>query len=851
MSTEPQTSMAGRSHAQPAFRLAAFSADVTVPLGHRLMGVLPTKAREIVDPLTVNGFVLLGADKPIVLAAVDWCEIRNAAYDQWRDTLAAAAGTTRARVLVCCLHQHDAPVVDTGAEELLAEAGLGGELFDSEFHEVAVRRAADALRQSIKQARPITHLGLGQARVEKVASNRRVVYPDGHVDYRRSSGSGGEPFYADAPEGLIDPWLKTISFWDQGRPILALHCYATHPMSYYGQGGVSADFIGMARERRRQDDPAVFQIYVTGCSGDVTAGKYNDGSPENRPVLADRLYRAMKEAWSNTKRHRLEMIDFRQAELELEFNQDQAFTEEALRVTLKDKNAETADRILAAMGLSTLRRLAQGHKIDLPCIDLGPAQVVLLPGEAFVGYQLMAQQIRPEAFVMAVGYGECWPGYIPTDAALSDGFGHGWRWVDEGSETRVHAALQRVLTSEEDGRTPKTPPGSATEESANDGPGFEVKLETILKHDDGNWLWFHPRAASILRAGDGGEPAVVLTLQRHLMTDDHYSGLYVMRTDDLGRSWRGPEAVPELDWVRESDYVTSAVTDVTPGWHAPTGKLIAIGARVRYSEQGWELEDVPRAHQTAYAVYDPKERSWSRWKILHMPEEEKFNFARSACAQWLVQRDGTLLLPFYFGPSATTPYSVTVVRCSFDGDTIRYQAHGDELSLNVARGLYEPSLVHLQGRYFLTIRNDLRGYVTASEDGLHYQPIKPWTFDDGADLGSYNTQQHWLAHSDGLFLVYTRRGASNDHVIRHRAPLFMARVDTEKLCVIRASERIVVPERGAALGNFGAAMIDENESWVTVSEGLFGEARKHGAQGSTFVARVLWSKPNSLFKSGP
>jgi hypothetical protein len=94
------------------FRLARFSADVTIPLGHRCMGVLPTKSKEIVDPLRVYGFVLLGADKPIVLAAFDWCEIRNGAYDQWRDALATAAGTSRERVVVSSLHQHDAPVIE-------------------------------------------------------------------------------------------------------------------------------------------------------------------------------------------------------------------------------------------------------------------------------------------------------------------------------------------------------------------------------------------------------------------------------------------------------------------------------------------------------------------------------------------------------------------------------------------------------------------------------------------------------------------------------------------------------------------------------------------------------------------
>src|SRR5438105_1748325 len=64
-------------------------------------------------------------------------------------------------------------------------------------------------------------------------------------------------------------------------------------------------------------------------------------------------------------------------------------------------------------------------------------------------------------------------------------------------------------------------------------PDFRVKLETVLKHDDGKCLWFHPRAAAIPGAGRNRGPAVVLTLQKHLSVSDHYSGLSVMRTNDL------------------------------------------------------------------------------------------------------------------------------------------------------------------------------------------------------------------------------------------------------------------------------------------------------------------------------
>ncbi len=148
----------------PGFRLATFSADVTIPLGHRCMGILPTKSQRIVDPLYAHGFVLWGGGDPIVLCAVDWCEIRNGAYDHWRDALAEAAGTSRERVLVCALHQHDAPVVDQGAGKLLEGVGLKGELYDEEFHDATVRRVATALKDSLATAKPVTHLGLGEAR---------------------------------------------------------------------------------------------------------------------------------------------------------------------------------------------------------------------------------------------------------------------------------------------------------------------------------------------------------------------------------------------------------------------------------------------------------------------------------------------------------------------------------------------------------------------------------------------------------------------------------------------------------------------------------------------------------------
>lgn len=409
------------------------------------MGLLPTKSVSVADPLEAHGFILSGPGAPIVFVAIDWCEIRNGSYDAWRDALAAASGTTRERVLVCALHQHDAPVTDVGAAALLREAGLPGELYDEAFHQTAIHRVSDAIRSGLATARPVTHVGVGVATVERIASNRRVIHPDGRVGFDRGSRSGGDPFHSAAPDGEIDPLIKTLSFWSGDEPLVALSVYATHPMSRYGAGIVSADFVGLARRQRQQATPGALQIYASGCSGDVTAGKYNDGSDEHRRQLIERLSAGMEQAWTATKRTPICKVELRSTPLTLEYYQHAELAPERLRAVLRDDSARVEDRIYAAMGLSSWQRVESGQAIDLVCLDVGPAQVVLFPGESFVGYQLMAQELASATTVLSVGYGECWPGYIPTDAAFADHFHDNWLWVAPGSEERIRQALERVL----------------------------------------------------------------------------------------------------------------------------------------------------------------------------------------------------------------------------------------------------------------------------------------------------------------------------------------------------------------------------------------------------------------------
>jgi lysophospholipase L1-like esterase len=375
------------------------------------------------------------------------------------------------------------------------------------------------------------------------------------------------------------------------------------------------------------------------------------------------------------------------------------------------------------------------------------------------------------------------------------------------------------------------------------GLPFEVKLTTVSKGYDGKTCWVHPRAGAI----PGKTPSVVMTMQKLLLTgSDVFYALNDTRTDDLGATWSPiTEHAKTLGRRNEPDGTIVAACDFTPKWHAKSSKLLGIGHTVLYRDDK-VVEN--RKREASYAVYDDKTRIWSAWTTLALPDEPKFFNAGAGCVQRFDLENGDILLPIYFKAKEDKFYRVTVLRCLFDGKTLRFIEQGSDIALVSGRGVYEPSLTRCAGRFFLTLRNDTAGYVCTSDDGLHFGPIKPWQFDDGSDLGNYNTQQHWVTHGDDLYLVYTRKGANNDHVFRHRAPLFMAEVDQKTLSVKRATECILVPEHGARLGNFAITEVSENETWVTVAEWMqtwspnivIPPENAFGADNSVYAARILW-----------
>lgn len=403
--------------AEPGLRIATFDVDATPPIGS-MMAYDPVKR---IDELSLRcrGVVLLGAGDPIVLCAVDWIGIANEGHDAFRAALAEAAGTRPERVAVHTLHQHDAPACDLTAEKLLKDAGAS-ELgrYESRFAREVMMRAADAVRSALSAAEPVTHGGWGEAEVREVASNRRIKGPNGRIRATRYTATK-DPALRAEPEGVIDPKVSLLSFWNSDKPLAVLSYYACHPQSYYRTGVPSPDFPGIARFIRGQAVPEALHVHFNGAGGNIGAGKYNDGARENRMSLALKLADGMKRAWDATQKVSVSAADVRWSVEPVALPPASFLDENKLREALHQDNP--AQSLSAADEIAWLLRCRAGHRIDLACLGVGGFRVLHLPGELFVEYQLAAKSMRPDLKVAMAAYGDYGPGYIGTQAAYPEG----------------------------------------------------------------------------------------------------------------------------------------------------------------------------------------------------------------------------------------------------------------------------------------------------------------------------------------------------------------------------------------------------------------------------------------------
>ncbi|MFO7906411.1 MAG: hypothetical protein R6U98_27390 [Pirellulaceae bacterium] len=395
-----------------ALRVGVFEADVTLPLGHPCYpSYQPLETTEF--PLLAKGIVLDDGETRYVICAVDWCEICNGAHEMVRETIAAAVGSAPERVAVQCVHQHTAPMAVLDAQRILDTTNDSPLAFDESVMTTLFDKMAAAASKAADNLEPCSHIGTSQAKVDRVASNRRIPKGDGLVRTRYSSCT--DPELRAEPEGLIDPMLKSITFAHNDKPLVRLHYYATHPQSFYGDPRQGWDFVGIARERL-EDREGIPQIYFTGCAGDVACGKYNDRSRRARKELTERLFAALKASAAATEYQPVDSLCWRTHDL---MAPPREYDVEELKAKIADPDQPLKQRVSAAQDLAFVQR--QREPFQLSSLQLGNVYMLHLPGEPCIEYQLYAQQRRPEAFVAVAGYADGGCGYICLERMFAEG----------------------------------------------------------------------------------------------------------------------------------------------------------------------------------------------------------------------------------------------------------------------------------------------------------------------------------------------------------------------------------------------------------------------------------------------
>ncbi len=422
-------------------RIGVFKVDATPPIGSP---VAYAPARSITDSLSARGIVILSDKKPIVICAVDWLGIANEGQERWKKQLAEAANTSTDRVSAHALRQHDGMRRDFTTESILAEYGLGGTRYDTTFLVKTIQNAANAVRLAVKQAKPVPHIGFGEAMVEKVVSNRRILGEDGKVEIIRYSKSTDSLAIA-VPEGVIDPRLKSVSFWNEDEGFAVMTYYATHPQSYNGEGDVTCEFVGIARNAREKVLGNVPHIHFTGAAGNVAAGKYNDGSAAMRSVLTKRMETAMKQAWDQTTKIPVTTEDLAWKSVTVALPVGKHVNGVDLRAILASEKANAEEKFAAAKHLAWLKWTQAGNTTEVSSLRLANMWLLNLPGELFVEYQLAAQAMRPDDHVCTAAYEEYGPGYIGTKISYSQGGYETQERVSPEVEQILLNAIKKVL----------------------------------------------------------------------------------------------------------------------------------------------------------------------------------------------------------------------------------------------------------------------------------------------------------------------------------------------------------------------------------------------------------------------
>jgi hypothetical protein len=116
------------------------------------------------------------------------------------------------------------------------------------------------------------------------------------------------------------------------------------------------------------------------------------------------------------------------------------FTEERILADMENPKLIPRDRANAGRYLAWHRLVKAGRRVDISALRIGPVNLLHMPGELFIEYQLAARKMRPAGETVALAaYGDYGPMYIGTRKAYAEG------GYETGIVSRVGPQVEDVL----------------------------------------------------------------------------------------------------------------------------------------------------------------------------------------------------------------------------------------------------------------------------------------------------------------------------------------------------------------------------------------------------------------------
>jgi len=398
------------NHGSPHLKIVTFKVDVTPSIGEQLAYVINEKVE---TPIFVSGIVLDDGRTRAVWVSCDYLYLCGDIHVHWTDEIARQAETARENVFLHSIHQHDTLWMAPGYNP--KEGENGRMIVNPEYCEKSLKNVLEGIGKAVSGPwQTVGKLLTSETRVGGLAASRRIRDENGVMRPRLSGVN--PPDVQALTVGIIDPILRTVCFENtEGRRIVALHFYATHPQSAYMRGMVSTDVPGRALRHVQENDQSVaLNIYFSGCGADVAFGKYNlTGDINTIERLGKRLGDGILRNLQRLEEQPIGSLVVKRVAFEVPFLASIPPASECpgLRAPERRYLLETMDR----WRKSTVARMSIGPRTHFLSFE---------PGEVFVDYQLYAQSLIPEHFLATAAFGNGVYLYIPTRAAIEENAGY-------------------------------------------------------------------------------------------------------------------------------------------------------------------------------------------------------------------------------------------------------------------------------------------------------------------------------------------------------------------------------------------------------------------------------------------